>query len=75
MMRELTDCGKRWEGWRFADQFDPSQGVGYHSCLWDCKEGFHEAFQLKKKISYMYTYLLQAEINLEISLVDRKSSV
>ena len=42
-MKELDDCGKRWEGWRFADLVDPSQGLGYHSCLWDCKEGFQES--------------------------------
>ena len=82
----MDDCGKRWEGWRFAPRFDPSFGVGYHSCLWDCEEGFHEAFQSKKNIFIYIRFDIvyyakdkcnksQAEINLEISLVDRKSSV
>merc|ERR1711936_610494 len=37
VMREVADCGKRWEGWRFAPRYDPSFGFGYHSCLWDCE--------------------------------------
>ena len=59
VMKQLDDCGKRWEGWRFADQEDPNRGLGFHSCLWDCKEGFQETLSVSLSVTNFIIHSLK----------------